>query len=171
MLTHTLPVGRKCSIRELYKKILLSAFVLYFYLKLQCFVVAVEYQSSTKDFLLQNWWNLSRAREWAPSLCTVEPRTSGPTIPTMWPPSGRVNHWLWVLGFRLVTVTHSSCFGSNIFAEAWLSKSVSETNAGSGSGAFLTPGSGIQDPEWVKIRIWIRDELPESYIRELRNNF
>jgi hypothetical protein len=46
MLTHTLPVGRKCSIRELYKKILLSAFVLYFYLKLQCFVVAVEYQST-----------------------------------------------------------------------------------------------------------------------------
>jgi hypothetical protein len=36
--------------------------------------------------------------------------------------------------------------------------------------AFLTPGSGIQDPEWVK-KIWIliRDKQPGSYFRELRN--
>ncbi len=32
-----------------------------------------------------------------------------------------------------------------------------------GSGAFLTPGSGI--------RFGIRDEQPGSYFRELRNNF
>ncbi len=30
-----------------------------------------------------------------------------------------------------------------------------------GSGAFLTPGSGIRGPEWVKIRIRIRDENPD----------
>ncbi len=38
-----------------------------------------------------------------------------------------------------------------------------------GSGAFLTPGSGIRDGQKIKIRI--RDEHPESYFRELRNNF
>jgi hypothetical protein len=36
-----------------------------------------------------------------------------------------------------------------------------------GSGAFLTPGSGMGK----KIRIRIRDEQPGSYFRELRNNF
>jgi hypothetical protein len=35
-----------------------------------------------------------------------------------------------------------------------------------GSGAFLTPGSGMG-----KIRIRIRDEQPGSYFRELRNFF
>jgi hypothetical protein len=38
---------------------------------------------------------------------------------------------------------------------------------GSGSGAFLTSGSGMGK----KIRIRIRDEHPGSYFRELRNNF
>jgi hypothetical protein len=38
-----------------------------------------------------------------------------------------------------------------------------------GSGAFLTPGSGIRDRE--KIRIRIRDEQPGSYFLELRNHF
>jgi hypothetical protein len=37
-----------------------------------------------------------------------------------------------------------------------------------GSGALLTPGSGIQDG-W-KIRIRIRDEQPGSYFRKIRNN-
>jgi|688.fasta_scaffold785136_1 hypothetical protein len=40
-----------------------------------------------------------------------------------------------------------------------------------GSGAFLTPGSEIWDPGWVKIRIRIRDEYPGSYFREFRNHF
>jgi hypothetical protein len=37
-----------------------------------------------------------------------------------------------------------------------------------GSGAFLIPGSGIQirDPG----KIWIRDEHPRSFLRELRNS-
>jgi hypothetical protein len=39
------------------------------------------------------------------------------------------------------------------------------------SGAFLTPGSGILDPWWVKDMIRIQDEHPGSYFRELRNNF
>jgi hypothetical protein len=38
-----------------------------------------------------------------------------------------------------------------------------------GSGAFLTPGSGIRDGE--KVRIRIRDEQPGSYFQELRNHF
>jgi hypothetical protein len=29
----------------------------------------------------------------------------------------------------------------------------------------------ICDPEWVKIKIRIRDEHPGTYFRELRNNF
>jgi hypothetical protein len=40
-----------------------------------------------------------------------------------------------------------------------------------GSGAFLTPGSMVRYTEWVKNRIWIRDEQPGSYFRELRNQF
>jgi hypothetical protein len=40
-----------------------------------------------------------------------------------------------------------------------------------GSGAFLTPGSGIRDPGWVKNRIRIRDDQHGSYFRELRNQF
>jgi hypothetical protein len=36
-----------------------------------------------------------------------------------------------------------------------------------GSGAFLTPGSGMGKK--IRIRIW--DEQSESYFRELRNNF
>jgi hypothetical protein len=38
-----------------------------------------------------------------------------------------------------------------------------------GSGAFLTLGSGIHDPGWVKIRI--RDEQPGSYFQELKKQF
>jgi hypothetical protein len=46
-----------------------------------------------------------------------------------------------------------------------------------GSGAFLTPGSGIQclfypwirDLGWVKTRIWIRD--PGHISESLKNNF
>jgi hypothetical protein len=38
-----------------------------------------------------------------------------------------------------------------------------------GSGAFLTPGSGIEDVQKVSIRI--RDEQPGSYILELKNHF
>jgi hypothetical protein len=37
-----------------------------------------------------------------------------------------------------------------------------------GSGAFLTPGSGIWDGK--KVRIRIRDEQPGSYFLELRNH-
>ncbi len=37
-----------------------------------------------------------------------------------------------------------------------------------GSGAFLTPW--IWHPGGTKIKIWIQDEHPESYFRELRNN-
>jgi hypothetical protein len=45
-----------------------------------------------------------------------------------------------------------------------------------GSGAFLTPGSGIRDPGWVKSQdpdpgSGIRDEQPRSYFLELRNHF
>ncbi len=36
-----------------------------------------------------------------------------------------------------------------------------------GSGAFLTPGSGIQDGKIIRIR----DEHPRSIFRELRNRF
>ncbi len=36
-----------------------------------------------------------------------------------------------------------------------------------GSGAFLTPGSGIQDGKIIQIR----DEHPRSIFRELRNRF
>jgi hypothetical protein len=38
-----------------------------------------------------------------------------------------------------------------------------------GSGAFLTPGSGIRDGQ--KVSIQIRDEQPVSYFRELGNHF
>jgi hypothetical protein len=38
-----------------------------------------------------------------------------------------------------------------------------------GSGAFLTPGSGIRDGQKVSIRI--RDEQSGSYFLELRNHF
>jgi hypothetical protein len=38
-----------------------------------------------------------------------------------------------------------------------------------GSGAFLTPRSGIRDGYKIKIRI--RDKHPDSYFREFRNNF
>jgi hypothetical protein len=38
-----------------------------------------------------------------------------------------------------------------------------------GSGAFLTPGCGTRDGQ--NIKMWIRDERPDSYFRELRNNF
>jgi hypothetical protein len=37
-----------------------------------------------------------------------------------------------------------------------------------GSGAFLTPGSGMG---WEKVSIRIRDEQPGSYFLELRNHF
>jgi hypothetical protein len=36
-----------------------------------------------------------------------------------------------------------------------------------GSGAFLTPGSGIRDGQEIRIR----DEHPGLYFRELGNNF
>jgi hypothetical protein len=39
----------------------------------------------------------------------------------------------------------------------------------SGSGAFLTPRSGIRDGQ--KVSIQIRDEQPGSYFLELRNHF
>ncbi len=42
-------------------------------------------------------------------------------------------------------------------------------NRDPGSGAFLTPGSGIRDGKKVSIRI--RDEQPGSYFLELRNHF
>jgi hypothetical protein len=35
-----------------------------------------------------------------------------------------------------------------------------------GSGAFLTPGSGLRDPGWVKSQ-----DQPRSYFPELRNHF
>ncbi len=42
-------------------------------------------------------------------------------------------------------------------------------------GAFLTPGSGIWDPGWEKLKSasgsGIRDEQPGSYFLELRNHF
>jgi hypothetical protein len=38
-----------------------------------------------------------------------------------------------------------------------------------GSGAFLTPRSGIRDG--LKVRIRIRDEQPGTYFLELRNHF
>ncbi len=43
-----------------------------------------------------------------------------------------------------------------------------------GSGAFLTPGSGIWDlgsEMGKKLKIRIRDEYAGTYFRELRNNF
>ncbi len=45
-----------------------------------------------------------------------------------------------------------------------------------GSGAFLTPGSGIRDPGWVERQhpdpgSGIRDEQTGSYFPELRNHF
>jgi hypothetical protein len=45
-----------------------------------------------------------------------------------------------------------------------------------GSGALLTPGSGIRDGktgirDGKKVSIRIRDEQPGSYILELRNHF
>jgi hypothetical protein len=35
----------------------------------------------------------------------------------------------------------------------------------------LTPGSGIRDLGWAKIKIRIGDELPGSYFRELKKQF
>jgi hypothetical protein len=46
-------------------------------------------------------------------------------------------------------------------------RSSSDADADPGSGAFLTPRSGVSK----KIRIRIRDEQPGSYFRELKNNF
>jgi hypothetical protein len=40
-----------------------------------------------------------------------------------------------------------------------------------GSGAFLTPGSGIRDGRKSASGSWIRDEQPGSYFLELRNHF
>jgi hypothetical protein len=40
------------------------------------------------------------------------------------------------------------------------------STADSGSGAFLTPVSGIRDGYKIMIRIW--DEQPRSYFRDLR---
>ncbi len=49
---------------------------------------------------------------------------------------------------------------------AWRSVADPET----GSGAFLTLGSGIRDGQKIRIRDPDRDEQPGSYFRELRNN-
>jgi hypothetical protein len=51
-------------------------------------------------------------------------------------------------------------------------KTTSVVDPEPGSGAFLTPKSGIRNLGWVKkIKIRIRDEHPVFYFRELRNNF
>jgi hypothetical protein len=49
----------------------------------------------------------------------------------------------------------------------WAAYIYSVADPDSGSGAFLTPGSGIGK----KMRIRIRDEQPGTYFPELRNNF
>jgi hypothetical protein len=54
---------------------------------------------------------------------------------------------------------------NNTFSE--LKPSSCSQCCGSGSGAFLTPGSGMGK----KIRIRIRDEQTGSHFRELRNTF
>jgi hypothetical protein len=41
----------------------------------------------------------------------------------------------------------------------------------SGSGIRCPFDPWIRNPGWVKVRIWIRDEQPGSYFRELRNHF
>jgi hypothetical protein len=40
-----------------------------------------------------------------------------------------------------------------------------------GSGAFLAPGSGMGKKSGSGSGIWIQDEQPGSYFRELRNHF
>jgi hypothetical protein len=54
-----------------------------------------------------------------------------------------------------------------LFLLGYIGTSVADPDPG--SGAFLTPQSGIRDGQKIKIRI--RDEQTGSYFRELRTNF